>query len=271
MKSIQAIGIALVVCVLVNTNLFANNDNEKPKIQFIENTGIMITYQDKSVLIDALFRLSDKPNSVYGSLPNEMQRKIEYAKPPFDSIDVILATHNHYDHFSAIAVVNHLKSNSKTVFIGRYSMVKAIKNIVGNSETILNRIKEISPRIRERVNINIRGIDISLCGLKHSYHRMVNNVVYLKLGGKTFLHTGDVDILDRVFGVFLLNKEGVDVAFINDWAIVGVSEEKLNFTEPKKIFAVHSVPARREKILNQIKKYKFNVTLMTDMLKVYKY
>ncbi|MCP4653821.1 MAG: MBL fold metallo-hydrolase, partial [bacterium] len=87
------------------------------------NEGVLIETGGKKILVDALFR---EPNPAYAAPPKEVLEKLETAQPPFDDVDLILATHNHGDHFDARSVVRHLRHNPRAVFLAEALEKKVI-------------------------------------------------------------------------------------------------------------------------------------------------
>src|SRR5687768_3392502 len=65
-------------------------------ITFLANEGVMLSAGGKKVLIDGLFL---KYQSGFALPADSTQRALQSARPPFDNVDLILATHRHGDHF----------------------------------------------------------------------------------------------------------------------------------------------------------------------------
>jgi L-ascorbate metabolism protein UlaG (beta-lactamase superfamily) len=63
----------------------------------------------------------------------------------------------------------------------------------------------------------------------------------IKLGGKKLLHVGDEDTSIENFADFNLDKEGIDVAFLPDWFLLGSEGQTLirEHIKPRQIVAVH--------------------------------
>ncbi|HEY5680421.1 MAG TPA: MBL fold metallo-hydrolase, partial [Pseudomonadales bacterium] len=78
---------------------------KEAKLTYLANEGVMITWRDEAVLIDALFRGGV---AGYATLDPKTRDDLESARAPFDRVQAILVTHFHADHLDPEAVVSHL-------------------------------------------------------------------------------------------------------------------------------------------------------------------
>ena len=79
------------------------------RVTYVGNAGFLIAVGDKKILIDALF--SGFPGGY--TLPEEIRDKMALGRPPFDGIDLALATHSHGDHFESGLVRRFLVAQSR--------------------------------------------------------------------------------------------------------------------------------------------------------------
>ena len=97
------------------------------EITYIANEGFLIEVGSRKILIDAIF---DEPSISFAHVPDEGTLSlIQTSKAPFDGIDLLLVTHAHYDHFSAVPMLEHLEGNPSGVLIGPqqvFDMVRAV-------------------------------------------------------------------------------------------------------------------------------------------------
>jgi len=75
--------------------------NNKIKITYITNSGLMISCGSKKILVDALFTGKISP---WSAIPEITMQQIQNGIGPFDGISLALATHKHPDHFSNDAI-----------------------------------------------------------------------------------------------------------------------------------------------------------------------
>ena len=118
------------------------------RVTYVGNSCFMIETGGKKVLIDAFF-------GEFGnySLPEYELDTLLNAKPPFDNIDLVLASHDHSDHFSAERVSQFLENSPSTIFI---STSQAVSQIRGFN----NRIQALDPRDNIPVETEVNGIQI---------------------------------------------------------------------------------------------------------------
>ena len=76
--------------------------------------GVLVRSDAGSVLIDGLYGEEAAP---FGVPPEPVLEKLRDARPPFDRVDVILATHFHGDPFDPVAVARHLRANPNSHFV----------------------------------------------------------------------------------------------------------------------------------------------------------
>jgi len=106
--------------------------------------------------------------------------------------------------------------------------------------------------------MKVAGIDFEILRLRHGTgrHAEIQNLGHIiKLGGKKLLHVGDADTSIENFDKFNLDEEGIDVAFLPDWFLLGTEGQSLirDHIKPKQIVAVHVSPSDGEKVTTQIK------------------
>ena len=82
------------------------------RVTYLANEGVLID-GPCAVLVDALQR--DSLGS-YARHPPDVQEKLETARPPFDKVELALATHYHLDHWDPGAIARFLGSNPRAVF-----------------------------------------------------------------------------------------------------------------------------------------------------------
>ena len=179
---------------------------ERATVTYLGNSGFLISAGGRKILIDALF---DGFQGGYVAPPS-VSEPLRAGRPPFDGIDLILATHDHGDHFGAAAVRRALESNREAVFVGPAATVSALGGFEGRTIAL-----EV-PRGQRR-SLEVRGISIAAMPLSHGMTRMVNLGYVVTVGGVKFLHTGDAAVEDipipllRSLG---LPDERIDVAFV---------------------------------------------------------
>ncbi len=171
------------------------------KVTFVGNSGFLITVGGQKVLIDALFD---------GFAPT-VKTPLLNAEPPFDDVNLVLATHNHADHFSATLVRQYMQNNPNAIFM---STKQAVNQLTGLDD----RVVVVEPVVGLPVNVQANGIGVEAIYLNHDYPTSVPSAVFnsgyvVSIGGVKLFHTGDIGDTEeaRQYG---LAEQNIDLAFI---------------------------------------------------------
>ena len=238
------------------------------EITYIANEGVLISAAGKQVLIDGLHR---EYQPAYAFLPPSERENIETAKPPFDKIDLILVSHMHLDHFHPESIGRHLHHNPRAALVSSQQVVDEIEKNFKDYQSIKARVTAATPQWKEKVAMKAAGIDFEVLRLRHGTgrHATIQNLGHIiKLGGKKLLHIGDADTAVENFEKFNLDEEGIDIAFLPFWFLLGPEEQALvrEHIKPKQIIAVHISPDESDKTTAQIKQAFPNAVAFTTML-----
>ena len=119
--------------------------------------------------------------------------------------------------------------------------------------------------------MKVAGIDFEILSLRHGTgrHATIQNLGHIiKLGGKKLLHIGDADTAVENFEKFNLNEEGIDIAFIPIWFLLGNEGQTIvrEHIKPKQIIAVHISPSEAEKVTGQIRQVFPDAVAFTTLL-----
>ena len=238
------------------------------EITYIANEGVLISSGGKQVLIDGLHR-EYEPD--YAFLPPAEREKIETAKAPFDQIDLLLVSHRHLDHFHPESIGLHLQHNPKAQLVSSQQVVDEVEKNFKGYQAIRSRVTSATPPWKEKVAMKVAGIEFEILSLRHGTgrHATIQNLGHvIKLGGKKLLHIGDADTAVENFEKFNLDEEGIDIAFIPFWFLLGADGQTIvrDHIKPKQIIAVHISPSDSEKVTAQIKQVAPSAVAFTTML-----
>jgi L-ascorbate metabolism protein UlaG (beta-lactamase superfamily) len=238
------------------------------EITYIANEGVLISSGGKQVLIDGLHREYERD---YAFLPPAQREKIETAKAPFDQIDLILVSHLHLDHFHPESVGLHLQHNPKALLVSSQQVVTEVEKNFKDYRAIQSRVTAATPPWKEKVAMKVAGIEFEILSLRHGTgrHATIQNLGHvIKLGGKKLLHIGDADTAVENFEKFNLDEEGIDVAFIPIWFLLGADGQTIvrEHIKPKQIIAVHISPSEGETITGQIRQVFPDAVAFTTLL-----
>lgn len=163
-------------------------------VTLIANAGILLEYAGITILIDGLFHAG---NAVPFSSPSsEIFDTMLRGDPPFQTIDYLLFTHNHIDHFSPnmlraylekrpvrgvmLPSISSLEEENLASYMEERGIVyTALSDEAGDSFFTIS--KEISLRV-----MKARHLD-------HIYHDVPHYCFCLTISGQRFLITADLD------------------------------------------------------------------------------
>jgi L-ascorbate metabolism protein UlaG (beta-lactamase superfamily) len=221
-------------------------------ISYLANEGFLIEVDGKKVLIDALFRGGVEG---YAVLSTANREKMESAVSPFDSVDLVLATHHHADHYDAHAVAAHLSRNPQSLFISTPQAIEKLKAVSG-FDRINDRIVAASPKEGERITHTHRGVTVHMLNIHHGRNRPVQNRGFIvEIGGKKFLHIGDSEAEGFVFKNYALVNDNLDVAFIPCWYFfdAGWKRAPRDHIQAKQVVLMH-IPPQVDQFDSQVRK-----------------
>lgn len=220
------------------------------QVTYVGNSGFLITVGDKKVLIDGIF---------YGfsgtyTLPLNVQDLLVQASPPFDDIDLILATHSHGDHISAGMVQTHMQNDPKTVLVSTSQVTNQIKDFG-------DRVITLDASAGNPVQKDINGIQVEAIYLSHGKvttgeTEIMNQGYVIKINGVTVFHTGDIDASLLTPGNlkgYDLPGKNIDIAFIQHFFLSNAAFQPLISGSFKSKYVVAS-------------HYKFTDPINTEMI-----
>jgi len=200
------------------------------EILYLANEGFLLTLGDGSggpgdrirVLVDGLFRPAVRGYPVLSAGERE---GLEVGEGIYGEIDLILATHHHGDHFSADAVARYLRAEPGARFL---STPQAVRQLEGRGD-FGARVEAILPPPGERLtrtwpDAGPGGLRVTVFNLDHGPSTDAENLGFLiELGGMKFLHVGDTELTPGDLAPLGLAREGIDVAFLPTWHLLGGS------------------------------------------------
>jgi len=152
------------------------------QITYLANEGVLLACGNDKLLIDALLR--DSLDDYVRHSP-EVQRKLEGGQPPFDGVELALATHFHLDHWDAGAISHFLRNSPQALFAStpqatammpysQRAQVRALWPDPGKSEEL------------QRGNVKVRAFRLD--------HGQTQNLAYrVTICGREVYHLGDAE------------------------------------------------------------------------------
>lgn len=216
----NALRIALSVAVLLST-VFGFSGDAPPELQItaLGNEGFLIEVGDSVVIVDGLYH----GLRGYVAPTVEQRGRRERAEPPFDAVDVVLATHHHPDHFDAEVVARHLVANPRAVLVTTPMAVDLVQSEDDRYRSISERVRAVFPDEGESKHLEIDGVRVEVLNLHHGRRRSlpVENIGFVvEMEGVSFLHIGDTLATAEELAALDLAQRGIDVAFVPYWHLL---------------------------------------------------
>lgn len=199
-------------------------------VTFVGNAGYIIDDGTTRIAIDALLS--------YG-IGADVQQRMMQGEQPFVSIDLILVTHAHADHFHADCVVGQMIVDPAAILIAPSDVVRQVRAVA--PEFGEERFISVELAAGEAVRIDAAGITIRAMDFPHSEARVPRNVGFLiELAEVSLLHPGDivVEALGEAIDQHPAAELAVDLAFLPYFNLSDARYEA--FVES--IFATYVVP-----------------------------
>lgn len=178
--------------------------------------GFVVQIADKKTMLDVL---SARRFLKRQAVPDPVVRQMDSAQPPFDDVDIILATHAHLD---PDLVVQYMEANTEVELVCPQQASDIISTL-GGLHRVGGRIHAVPYQPCQAVELEVKGVQIRCLPLSHNAvkeadaHPGIQNLAYLiKYGGRTVLHIGDNNLAStrKSYEQYQLHKESIDLAFL---------------------------------------------------------
>ena len=213
-RTIPVILVTVVILAFLLGGCQSAASNDQTTVTYVGNSGFLVTIGDKKVLIDGI--LAGFPSEY--SLPAEVTDLLYNSKPPFDKIDLILATHAHDDHFDVDQVTAYLAGNPETVFI---STQEAADMTLLLDSTLSGQVIAVPLKSGESQELEVNGIQIKTYDISHGYgpggETYPNLGFLVSVNGVKVFHAGDMDsgtVTAGYLQMLGLPDEQIDIAFM---------------------------------------------------------
>jgi len=249
---------ALTISVLLFFNynaLFAQETeetvNDSITVTFLANSGIIITYGDVKIAIDALYE--GMHNSTHVDPSTNALSDMNSCSGLFSDIDIIAISHEHSDHFDADVVGKNMECNTNAVVLCDEAVGTMLEDYA-NYNAIKDRIQVYMPQENSFIIDTLYNISVKIFRFKHGmsfFSSMVNLAFLIDLDGYKIYHSGDThgEYIDE-FEAFELYKEDIDLAFLHINMFDGESDDPEagyalveEYISPDSIVLIHNYPA----------------------------
>lgn len=189
---------------------------EPLEITYIANEGFMISCADEKVMIDALTR---NPWG-YASTPDPVFELMCGSEPPFDGLDIAIASHAHLDHNHPEMTFELLEKAPGIVFVSLQQSVDDLMQAAGESYAgIEDRVRNVNPDWGTTVPLTAQGIDMEFFAINHAGpdQLILTLATVVDIGGMRVVHLADNAPFSSAeyYRAAALHEKGVDIAFID--------------------------------------------------------
>lgn len=171
------------------------------EVTYLGNAGLMVSHGDQQIMFDPFFH---NHYNNYQLVPDDIRVAIFSGKAPFDSIEMILISHAHGDHFDAKDVIEYLKAHPKTKLLAPTQAIDQLKGIDGFDD-LQNQVRGVDLAYGDQpVELYFKGIKVEVVRIPHAGwpgRADVSNLVYRVTLNEvvTVMHMGDADPDDAHF------------------------------------------------------------------------
>lgn len=183
------------------------------EIVYLANEGFLLRSGETAVLIDAVFG-----DGLFGYdvLPAEERRRLEAARPPYEDIDLALASHVHGDHLNVVSMARFLAASPETLFL---STEDAARKLRAHDSRAEERVRGLLPAEGRSTQLEFGDVRLTIYNLHHGRGRpaIQNLGLLIELCGLTVLHVGDTEASAAEMRTAGLQDLAPDVALLPSW------------------------------------------------------
>ncbi|MEM7048831.1 MAG: MBL fold metallo-hydrolase [Acidobacteriota bacterium] len=222
------------------------------EVLFTANEGVLIRAGDEAVLIDSHLA---EPYSLYGALPAPLLAKLEAAAPPFDTVDLVLASHVHRDHFQGPPAKAFLAARPQALLASSPQVLEAL----GEPPPGEGRLRSVLPQPGESETLRRGGIEVEFLRLSHGSgrHARIQNLGHIiRIGGVKILHIGDAFDDPANFAPYGLAERDLDLVLVPYWFYWSASGQEClrRHLHAKAVAAVHIPPQELDGVRAELAK-----------------
>ncbi len=226
-------------------------------ITYIASEGFLIAANSSKILIDAL---QHNPWN-YDSTPDSVFEMMLAGQAPFDDVDLMIASHDHGDHFNAGLVYPYLSRHPEISFISSALAVSALTDSAGDGfDGIREQVQSVNPDWGSSAEVSVTGIQARFLTLNHA---PPGNDAFLTLGslieleGRRILHLADLAPETTVehLEAYGLEELEIDIAFADPYFLLNEIGQRLmrDFVKPTHIVVMHLRQDQREEMMGQVR------------------
>jgi L-ascorbate metabolism protein UlaG (beta-lactamase superfamily) len=211
------------------------------RVTLVANTGLLLRCGNTGILADALFA----PGEHGFSAPSpETWEKLLCGEPPFETVDTLLFTHLHSDHFSPERTLEFLQRRRVKGLLLPYAEElerQGFYDAVRESGTACQLLTERTAKTAFSLAPQVRVEAFRTLHLDPKYHEVPHFCYRITFGEKRLLLTADVDYTAETLD--FLGEDRLRAAFVNPLFFSALRHKRLfRGTLPTEAVAVYHLP-----------------------------
>lgn len=179
----------------------SDSNHDDAAVTYLGNAALMVSHLDTQVLFDPFFH---HHYNQYQLVPDAIRAAIFAGEEPYDSIDLIVISHAHEDHFDANDLVGYLKVHQQTNVVLPQQAIESLKQIEGYQDVAI-RVKGVALKYGDLpIGMQIGNTHLDVVRIPHAgwpARSEVSNLVFRVTLNQTVtvMHMGDADPDDDHF------------------------------------------------------------------------
>ncbi len=240
------------------------------EITYVANEGFLIARGEKKVLIDALHK---NPWN-YPMTGDRVFSMMLESRPPFDGIDLSIASHAHADHTNPRMNAELLSRVPGVMYISSPAACDSVRIVAGSGfDAIAERVVSVDPEWKTIEKLQKNGIDVAFFGVNHApageapYKTLAT---VLDFDGIRLVHLADEIVGMNVENVEAVDlaRDGIDIAFADRMFLADSVGQYLmrEYIKPEHIILMHSGPEELDSAENQLRPIHPNLIIFWDQM-----
>jgi L-ascorbate metabolism protein UlaG (beta-lactamase superfamily) len=203
------------------------------EVVYLGNEAIMVSINNRKILFDPFFH---NDFGFYQLVPSEIVAKLHQGIHPYNSIDMVLISHAHADHFAAQEVLKYMNNQSQVLLVAPQQAIEQLTKL-NPSESVRKRFIPIDLALAQQaIKVQHKQIQVEAVRIPHAGwpgRAEIENIVYrvtllkshdenkdsIQEGQLTVIHMGDADPNQQHFEPHTAHWESkmTNVAFPPYW------------------------------------------------------
>lgn len=248
----------------------SDSANTTVVVTYVANEGVLISDGSTQVLIDALHR-PYRPE--YLPTPPVLIDQMMQGTRPFDSVDLVLVSHIHRDHFDASLVATYLEHQSNTTLFATPQVADSVYTYLHRTSTT-ERIQVGAYETGTWANLSAGGATIKMGKVAHVSERWrwIQNVAHVvEVAGIRLLHVGDPAFGQADLEALNIHAENIDVAILPSWFLTEAEGRAVirDLIRPKALIAVHVTPRDAESVRARVASFYPDAIVFTTPMQTF--